>query len=351
MLPENHLFSEIKNLIVSAKHSVGRAVNAELVLLYWQIGNSIRYEILQDQRAEFGKQVVRKLAEQLTAEFGKGYNHINLWLFIRFATVFNDVEIVYAVRKLFSWTHFRQFLALEDDLKRRFYMEMCRIEGWSTRQLEERIDSMLYERTALSRKPDELIAQELKHIETSGAVSEDFVFRDPYILDFLDLKDTYSEKDLETAILADLQGFILEFGADFAFMARQKRIVIDGEDYKMDLLFYHRRLRRLVVIDLKMRNFKPKDKAQMELYLRWLEKNEHIEGENEPMGLILCAGKSEEHIELLMLDHGNIRVSQYLTELPPKAVLQAKLHAAIERARRGKTPNPTFALRRHYRKV
>lgn len=161
--------------------------------------------------------------------------------------------------------------------------------------MEERIDSMLYERTALSRQPDELIAQELKQIETSGAVTE-----------------------------------------AFAFMARQKRIVIDGEDYKMDLLFYHRRLRRLVVIDLKMRNFKPKDKAQMELYLRWLEKHEHVEGENEPIGLILCAGKSEEHIELLMLDHGNIRVSQYLTELTPKVVLQAKLHSAIERARRGK---------------
>jgi predicted nuclease of restriction endonuclease-like (RecB) superfamily len=333
MVPENLLFVEVRTLIVKARHSARRAVNAELVLLYWQIGNSIRHEILRDQRAEFGKQVVRTLAAQLTAEFGKGYNHINLWLFVRFATVFDDIEIVYAVRKLFSWTHFRQFLALEDDLKRRFYMEMCRIEGWSTRQLEERIDSMLYERTALSRKPDELIAQELSQIETSGAVTEDFVFRDPYILEFLDLKDTYSEKDLETAVLADLQGFILEFGADFAFMARQKRIVIDGEDYKMDLLFYHRRLRRLVVIDLKMRNFKPQDKAQMELYLRWLEKYERVDGENEPIGLILCAGKSEEHIELLMLDRGNIRVSQYLTELPPKAMLQAKLHAAIERAR------------------
>ncbi len=287
MVPENLLFSEVKTLIVKSRHSVGRAVNAELVLLYWQIGNSIRHEILRDQRAEFGKQVVRTLAEQLTAEFGNSFNASNLWRFVQFAERFPDIEIVDAVRQLLSWSHIRIFLRLNDDLKRRFYMEMCRIEGWSTRQLEERIDSMLFERTALSRKPEELIEQELLQIETSGAVTEDFVFRDPYILDFLDLKDTYSEKDLETAILADLQRFILEFGADFAFMARQKRIVIDGEDYKMDLLFYHRRLRRLVVIDLKMRNFKPQDKAQMELYLRWLEKYERVEGENEPIGALL----------------------------------------------------------------
>ncbi len=305
-------------------------------MLYWQIGHSIRHETLRDQRAEFGKQVVRTLAEQLMPEFGNSFNASNLWRFVQFAEAFPDIQIVDAVRQLLSWSHIRIFLRLEDDLKRRFYMEMCRIEKWSTRQLEERIGSMLYERTALSRKPDELIGQELQQIEESGAVTEDFVFRDPYILDFLDLKDTYSEKDLETAILADLQRFILEFGADFAFMGRQKRIAIDNEDYKIDLLFYHRRLRRLVVIDLKLRNFKPKDKAQMELYLRWLEKYERVEGENEPIGLILCAGKSEEHIELLMLDQGNIRVSQYLTELPPKAALQARLHTAIERARSGK---------------
>lgn len=333
MLPENHLFFEIKSLIEKARHSAARAVNAELVLLYWQIGHCIRHEILRDQRAEFGKQVVRTLAEQLTAEFGKSFNASNLWRFVQFAEIFPNLQIVDALRQLLSWSHVRIFLRFDDDLKRRFYMEMCRIEGWSTRQLEERIGSMLYERTALSRKPDELIGQELHQIAASGAVTADFVFRDPYILDFLDLKDTYSEKDLETSILADLQRFILEFGADFAFMARQKRIVIDGEDYKIDLLFYHRRLRRLVVIDLKMHHFKPQDKAQMELYLRWLEKYERVEGENEPIGLILCAGKSEEHIELLMLDQGNIRVSQYLTELPPKAVLQAKLHAAIERAK------------------
>lgn len=167
-----------------------------------------------------------------------------------------------------------------------------------------------------------------------NVVSEDMVFRDPYLLDFLDLKETYSEKDLETAILLEIQRFIAELGSDFAFLARQKMIFIDGDEYKIDLLFFHRRLKRLVVIDLKLRKFKPQDKGQMELYLRWLEKHEMVEGENPPIGLILCSGKSDEHIELLMLDQGNIRVSQYLTELPPKELLQTKLHAAIEKAKK-----------------
>lgn len=334
MLPEDKLFHDVKTLVLTARQKAYRAVDSERVLLNWQVGQRIRTDILQNQRAEFGKQVIKNLSTKLTIEFGSGYNQINLWLYVRFATIFPDFEIVYALRKLFSWTHFRIFIRLEDDLKRRFYMQMCRIEGWGTRQLEERIDSMLYERTAISRKPDELIDLELSNLEQANIVSEDMVFRDPYFLDFLDLKDTYSEKDLETAILLEIQRFIIELGNDFAFLARQKVITIDGEEYKIDLLFFHRRLKRLVVIDLKLRKFRPQDKGQIELYLRWLEKYEMVEGENTPIGLILCSAKSDEHIELLMLDQGNIRVAQYLTDLPPIDVLQAKFHAAIEKAKR-----------------
>ena len=336
MLPDDKLFTDIKNLVVSARQRAFKAVDSERVILYWQIGNRINEEILQNQRAEFGKQVVKNLSKKMTLEFGSGFNQINLWLFIRFVAFFPDFEIVYALRKLFSWTHFRIFIRIEDDLKRRFYMEMCRIEGWGTRQLEERMDSMLYERTAISRRPEDLIQLELDKVGETGLVSEDMVFRDPYLLDFLDLKDTYSEKDLETAILVEIQRFIAEFGSDFAFLARQKVISMDGEDYKIDLLFFHRRLKRLIAIDLKLRKFRPQDKGQMELYLRWLEKYEMVEGENPPIGLILCSAKSDEHIELLMLDRGDIRVAQYLTELPPREVLQEKLHAAIAKARAGK---------------
>ena len=336
MLPDDKLFHDVKTLVLTARQNAYRAVDAERVLLNWQVGQRIRTDILQNQRAEFGKQVIKNLSSKLTLEFGSGYNQINLWLFVRFVAIFPDFEIVYALRKLFSWTHFRIFIRLDDDLMRRFYMEMCRIEGWGTRQLEERIDSMLYERTAISRKPDELIQLELDQLGQSNIVSEDLVFRDPYLLDFLDLKDTSSEKDLESAILLEIQRFIAEFGSDFAFLARQKVITIDGEDYKIDLLFFHRRLKRLVVIDLKLRKFRPQDKGQMELYLRWLEKHETVEGENPPIGLILCSAKSDEHIELLMLDQGNIRVAQYLTELPPPELLQAKLQAAIAKAKQRK---------------
>jgi len=173
-----------------------------------------------------------------------------------------------------------------------------------------------------------MIKKELSALKKTEKVTPDLIFRDPYFLDFLGLKDTFSEKDLESAILAELQRFITEIGSDFAFLSRQKRITIDNEDYHIDLLFYHRKLRRLVAIDLKLGKFKASDKAQMELYLNWLNKYERKESEEIPVGLILCADKTDEHIELLELNKGNIRVAQYFTELPPKKILEQKLHKA-----------------------
>lgn len=210
---------------------------------------------------------------------------------------------------------------------------MCKLEKWSVRTLKDRINSMLYERTAISKKPEELIQKEIDSLRNSQKLSPDLVFRDPYFLDFLGLKDIYSEKDLEDSILAELQKFIIEFGSDFAFLARQKRITIDNDDYYIDLLFYHRRLKCLVAIDLKLGKFEASYKGQMELYLRWLEKYEMLEGENLPIGLILCAAKNEEHIELLQLEHSNIKVAEYLTKLPELKLLEEKLHKAIEIAR------------------
>lgn len=223
---------------------------------------------------------------------------------------------------------------IDNPLKREFYIEMCKIENWSSRQLQERIHSMLYERTAISKKPELTIQNDLAQLKNEQVLNPDLIFRDPYFLDFLGLKDTYSEKDLETSIIVELQRFITELGNDFAILARQKRITIDNRDYKIDLLFYHRRLKRLVAIDLKLGEFEAGFKGQMELYLRYLEKHEMVEGENQPIGLILCAGKNEEHIELMQLDKSNIRVAEYLTELPDKALLQQKLHRAIENVRK-----------------
>jgi predicted nuclease of restriction endonuclease-like (RecB) superfamily len=207
---------------------------------------------------------------------------------------------------------------------------MCKLENWSSRTLQDRINSMLYERTAISKKPQETIKKDIKQLENEQKLNPDLVFRDPYFLDFLGLADSFSEKDLENAILTELQNFIIELGNDFAFMARQKRIGIDNRDYYIDLLFYHRRLKSLVAIDLKIGEFDAAYKGEMELYLGYLRKHETIEGENSPVGLILCAGKNEEHIELLELEKSNIKVSEYLTVLPSKEILKNRLHRAIE---------------------
>ena len=322
--------ADIKKLIEKSRQNVALAVNAEITLLYWHIGKRINGEILKNNRAEYGKQIVATLARQLTEEYGKGWGEKHLRQCMQFANVFPDEQIVYALRRELSWTHLRSLIYMEDPLKREFYIEISKLEKWSSRQLKERIQSMLYERTAISRKPEQTILNDLNELKNEQKLSADLVFRDPYFLDFLGLSDTHSEKDLETSIIVELQRFIIELGSDFAFMARQKRIMIDNRDYYIDLLFYHRRLKCLIAIDLKIGEFEAAYKGQMELYLRYLEKYEQVEDENTPIGLILCTGKNEEHIELLQLGKSNIRVADYLTILPPKKLLQEKLHKAIE---------------------
>jgi predicted nuclease of restriction endonuclease-like (RecB) superfamily len=273
------------------------------------------------------------VSKELVASYGNGFSVPNLSRMTKFAEVFSDREVVLALSRELGWSHFVEILPLKDQLRRDFYAEMCRIERWSVRTLRAKIGGMLFERTALSRKPADLAERELAGLREDDQLSPDLVFRDPYFLDFLGLKDSYGEKDLEAAILREMERFLLELGAGFAFVARQKRIVIDGEDYSLDLLFYHRKLRRLVAVDLKLGRFKAGDKGQMELYLRWLEKYETEAGEEAPLGLILCADKGDEQIELLQLDRGGIRVAAYLTELPPKKLLERQLHESALRAK------------------
>ncbi len=339
--PDHLLLQEIRRLIDSAKQRAAVAVNTEITQLYWQIGNSIQTEILQNQRAEYGKQVIATLSQQLTQTHGKGWSKRQLNYCVSMAEVFPDRAIAHTVCAQLSWSHFKLIIGMEDPLKREFYIELTQLEHWSVRQLQERIQSLLYERTAISKKPEETIRNDLKALRQERRISPDLAFRDPYILDFLGLTDTYSEQDLESAILADLQRFITELGTDFAFLARQKRITIDQRDYYIDLLFYHRRLKCLVAIDLKIGEFDAAFKGQMELYLRYLERYEKVEGEETPIGLILCTGENAEHVELLQLDKSNIRVADYLTALPPREVLEAKLHESIAAARRRlRSPDP-----------
>jgi predicted nuclease of restriction endonuclease-like (RecB) superfamily len=325
--------NEIRSLIEKSRQNIAISVNAEITMLYWHIGQRINIEILQGSRADYGKQIVVSLAKQLTSEYGSGWGDKQLRLCVKFAQIFNDMQIVYTLCRQLSWSHLRMVMFIDDELKRQFYIEMCKIEKWSVRTFRERIQSMLYERTAISKKPEKTIKNELNQLRDEQKMTPELVFRDPYFLDFLGLKDTFSEKDLETAIIAELQRFIIELGTDFAFLARQKRITIDDRDYKIDLLFYHRRLKCLVVIDLKIGSFDAAYKGEMELYLRYLIKNETVEGENTPIGLILCAGKNPEHVELLQLNKSNIAVADYLTQLPSKELLLEKLHKAIEIAR------------------
>ncbi|WPD23343.1 MAG: PDDEXK nuclease domain-containing protein [Candidatus Electrothrix scaldis] len=329
----NGLIADLGQLIDETRSAVAVTVNAGLTLLYWRIGARINKEILNQNRAEYGKQITVTVSQQLTEHYGKGFTYSSLTRMVKFSSVFPDQEIVATLSQQLSWSHFRELLSLEKPLQREFYAEMCRVEKWSVRTLRQKIDGMLYERTALSKKPDELIQQELRLLREEDRLSPDLVFRDPYFLDFLGLKDRYLEKDLEDAILRELEQFLLELGSGFAFMARQKRIQLDNDDYYIDLLFYHRGLNRLIAIDLKLGDFKAEYKGQMELYLRWLNKYERRPQEKEPLGIILCAGKKQELVELLELGQSGIHVAEYLTELPPRELLEQKLHNALVSAK------------------
>lgn len=327
------MLSDIRILIAESRNSVTQFVNSALTMLYWQIGKRINTEILKGERADYGKQIVVSLSRQLVAEFGNSFTEKNLRRMMQFSEEFPNEDIVVTLSRQFSWSHFVEFIPIKDKLKRDFYIEMCRIERWSVRTLRNRIDSMLYERTSLSQKPEGLIEAEIGKIREKEEVSPEVLLKDPYLLDFLGLKDHYLEKDLEDAILRELELFLMELGAGFAFIERQKRIVIDNEDFYIDLLFFNRKLNRLIAIELKIGDFKAEYKGQMELYLRWLDKYEKQATESSPLGIILCAGKKSEQIELLELDKTGIHVAEYLTVLPPKAVLQRKLESAIETSR------------------
>lgn len=326
-------FHDIRKLIEDARGRVATYANAELTMLYWKVGERVRREILRERRAEYGQEIVSTLSAQLVMDYGKGFEVKNLWRMMQFVEHFSKEEIVVTLSRQLSWSHFIEIIPVKDPLAREFYAEMCRMERWSVRTLRKKIDGLLYERTALSRKPDALIKKELKQLREEDKLTPDLVFRDPYFLDFLGLKGAFQEKDMEEAVLRELEAFIMELGVGFSFVERQKRMVIDGDDFYLDLLFYHRTLKRLVAIELKLEKFKPDHKGQMELYLRWLDKYERKQGEDHPIGLILCAGKSDERVELLELSKSGIRLAEYMMELLPKKILEKKFHEAILNAR------------------
>ena len=326
------LLGDIRALIEAARQRAASAVNSELTMLYWRIGQRIHTQVLEGRRADYGEEVVLTLAAQLVKEYGGSFAVKNLRRMVQFAAAYPDERIVVSLIRQLSWTHFIALIPLKDPLQRDYYAQMASAERWSVRTLRERIDSMLYERTALSQKPEETIAQELAILRDAQRMTPALVMRDPYILDFLGLRDSWQESDLEAAVIREMESFLLELGAGFSFVARQKRIPIDDEDFHLDLLFYNRKLRRLVAVELKIGEFKAAYKGQMELYLRWLDKHEREPEEASPLGIILCTGKKREQIELLELDKSGIHVAEYLTALPPRGVLVERLQQATQRA-------------------
>ena len=331
-IDEAALLGDLRTLVQSARQRIATAAYSTQTLLCWHLGRRLASEHLQGGRAAYGKQILVTVSRELTADYGRGFSHSELTRMIQFAQAFPDEAIVVTLSQQLSWSHFHALLPIKDPLVRDFYAEMCRIERWDVRTLRQRIGGMLFQRTALSKRPTSVITAEISKLR-DGQMSPDTVFRDPYLLDLLGLNGAYSERDLESAILREIEGVLLELGTGFAFVARQKRMSVGKDDFHLDLLFFHRHLRRLIAVELKLESFQPAHVGQMELYLRWLDKHERAPGEEAPIGLILCASADAEQVELLQLDAKSIRVSEYLTALPPLPMLRERLHQAIEHAR------------------
>jgi predicted nuclease of restriction endonuclease-like (RecB) superfamily len=312
------LFQELSLLIDQGKQQVISAVNNTLTVLFWHIGEKINTHILRHKRAEYGEQIVVTLSRQLVAEYGNSFEEKNLRRMMQFAEQFTDIEIVVTLSRQLSWSHFLVLIPIKKREAKIFYAEISAKERWGVRELREQIKNKIFERKSMANIQ---LHQDNK--------PTDAVFKDPYFLDFLNLKEGFLESDLESAILRELESFILELGNGFTFVARQKRMIIDNEDFYLDLLFYHRKLKRLVAIELKLGKFHAKYKGQMELYLKWLDRYEKQEGENPPIGLLLCAETSREQIDLLEMYKDGIMVAEYWTELPPKKELGKRLHAAL----------------------
>ena len=342
VVDEAGLLADLRSLIQSARQRIAAVAHGTQTVLCWHLGRRLVRENLQGGRAAYGEQILVTVSRELTAEYGRGFSYAEIARMIQFVQQFPDEGIVVTLSQQLSWSHIHALLPIKDPLAREFYAEMCRVERWDVRTLRKKIGGMLYQRTALSKKPEAVVAAEISTLR-DGHMTPDLVFRDPYLLDLLGLTGAYSERDLENAILREIEGVLLELGTGFAFVARQKRMSIGKDDFHLDLLFYHRHLRRLIAVELKLEPFQPAHVGQMELYLRWLDKYERVSGEEAPIGLILCAGADAEQVELLQLDAKSIRVSEYLTELPPLPLLRARLHKANEHARENAARSATRA--------
>lgn len=328
------LITEIKDLINQAKGHIVHIAASSMTTLYWRIGKRLKEDILGSRRAEYGQNIITNLAKILAAEYGKGFTYSGLTRMVRFYEQFAEAEIVATVSQQLTWSHIVELLPIEDISKREYYAYMSINEAWSVRTLRSNINKMTYERSSLAKQSSQVTRELISTIKTNQTFLPEIVLKDPYLLDFLELPDEHYESDLENAILNKIEQFILELGAGFSFISRQKRMTIDNDHFYLDLLFYNRKLKRLVAIELKTGRFKAEYKGQMELYLAWLKKNECFEGENSPIGIILCSEKSQAQVELLEMSSSGIHVAEYWSALPPIQVFEKKIQEIVIEAKK-----------------
>lgn len=318
-------------IIDTERRQVAVYVNQRLTLMHWRTGKFLRESLDKQWADKYGQKIVATVSRLLTLRYGRGYTAKSLWKMMQVAAAYPDEQIVVTLSRQLTWSHFLELQSIDNPTKRLYYQQMAILHHWSVRDMRKREDDeMEYERMLIAAKPEEEQVERLQQVTLSPeSIDPDLVFKSSYVVDFLGLQGRFSEKELEDAIVAQLERFIMELGNDFAFLERQKRFTVDGEDYYLDLLFYHRGLQRLIAIDLKLGRFKPQYKAQMELYLNYMQRYELRPGEKKPWGLLLCQEGNTEHLELLMMGDEDIKVAQYLTQLPPKQWFLDKLQRSI----------------------
>jgi len=322
MHDESVLFTRVSAIIENRKYRAFSRANQEMTLMFWEVGVYINSVVLKGKRADYGKKILTALSSKLVEKYGDSFSERNLYRMTTFAEYFQDIRILTTLSSKLSWSHFAELIRLKSSAARLYYAQDVADRNLGVRELRQLISRKAYERM-------EVINSQLT--ETSSIPFN--VFKDPYLLDVLGLKENFLEADLEKAILTELEAFILEFGQGFSFVERQKRMIIDGEDIVLDLLFFHRKLKRLVAVELKIGKFKAAYMGQMSLYLKWLNRYERQKGEESPIGIILCTAAEREKIELLELDKAGIAVAEYWTELPPKKQFERKIKEIVREAR------------------
>ncbi|WAG53229.1 PDDEXK nuclease domain-containing protein [Clostridium tagluense] len=319
----NNFYESVKNILEEARTKAYSSINSYMLKAYWNIGRMIVEEQSGTDRAEYGQYILKELSKKLTKDYGKGFDYSNLTRMRKLYLSFTNID---ALRQQLSWTHYRLLMKVEDATKRDFYIAECIKSNWSTRQLERQINSFYYERL-LSSQDKNLVRSEI--LETEIGLKSNDIIKDPYVLEFLDLKENinFLEKDLEQGLMNNLQEFLLELGKGFAFVARQKRITADGDHFYIDLVFYNYLLKCFVLIDLKIGKLTHENIGQMDFYVRYYEKEVKGDDDNPTIGIILCSEKNETIVKYSILEESKqIFASKYMLYMPTEEELKREIN-------------------------